>query len=448
MTDMTDTAVRGGYFRDRDIRSLAEDLRAGRTTSVELVEHSLAAIARLDPMLNAFTAVDPQGALAAARDADRELARGGDRGVLHGIPVSVKDLIDVAGQITTSGSLVGPHRAESDAECVRRLRTAGAVIVGKNVLHEFAYGATGDRSAHGASRNPWDTSRISGGSSGGSAVATAAGMVPLAVGTDTAGSVRVPAALCGVVGFKPAYGAVSTLGVRPLAASLDHVGVFASTTSGVADAYAALSGHSPSRGDGPVHVGWIDPTGIGPCDPAIVATVRDALARAGIGVEPTAGLPLPAGEVFSMLSVLQSSQAYSEHIEDVAGHEQSIDAEVLERLRSGRDTAAWQYVHAERRRDGLRAAAADLFGRFDVLAMPAVPTVATRIDQRAHDIDGRSVEVRSALLSLTCPWNLTGHPALSVPAGTVSQLPVGLQLITTPGNEHLIFDLARRIERS
>ncbi|MCC9184615.1 amidase [Mycolicibacterium mageritense] len=206
MTDTVDTAVSPGYFRGRDIRSLAADLRSGRTTSVELVEHSLAAITRLDPILNAFTTVDTEGALAAARTADRERAEGRDRGVLHGIPVSVKDLIDIAGQVTTSGSLAHPRRPETDAECVSRLRAAGAVIVGKNVLHEFAYGATGDRSAHGASRNPWDVNRISGGSSGGSAVATAAGMVPVAVGTDTAGSVRVPAALCGVTGFKPAHG--------------------------------------------------------------------------------------------------------------------------------------------------------------------------------------------------------------------------------------------------
>lgn len=448
MTDIADPAVFNGYFRDRDIHSLAADLRAGHITSAELVEHSLAAIARLNPVLNAFTAVDAEGARTAAREADRERSEGCDRVVLHGIPVSVKDLVDIAGQVTTSGSLVHSGLAEADAECVRRLRAAGAVIVGKNVLHEFAYGATGDRSAHGPSRNPWDVNKISGGSSGGSAVATAAGMVPIAVGTDTAGSVRVPAALCGVTGFKPAYGAIPTAGVRPLAASLDHVGVFATTASGAAEAYAVMAGQPVQPNGAAVRVGWVDPECFGPCDPAVVACVRDALERAGITVDGTAGLPFTAGEVFTVLSILQSSEAYAEHIDDLAGQEHTIDAEVVERLERGRDTAAWQYVRACRQRDTLRAAAADLFGRFDVLAMPTVPTVATDLDQRAHEIDGRAVEVRSVLLSLTCPWNLTGHPALSVPAGTVMDLPVGLQLIAAPGNENMLFELATRIERS
>ncbi|MBU8827108.1 amidase [Mycolicibacterium goodii] len=445
MTETADTTGLTGTFRDHDIPSLADDLRNGRTTSVELVEHSLATIARLDPTLNAFTVVDAEGALDAARRADAELARGDDRGVLHGIPVAIKDLVDVAEHVTTRGSVVHPGPAAADAECVRRLRTAGAVIVGKNVLHEFAFGATGDRSAHGASRNPWDHSRISGGSSGGSAVATAAGMVPLAVGTDTAGSVRVPAALCGVVGFKPAYGAIPAQGVWPLAASLDHVGMFARTAAGVAAAYTAMSGRSPN----PVRaqrVAWLDPSCLGPCDPAIITALFESLRDAQITVDGTVGLPFAAGEVFAALSVLQACEAYTEYTAEAEEHASDIDPEVLGRLLRGRDTPAWQYVRACRQRDRLRAAADDLLTRFDVLAMPAAPTVATRIDQRAHEIDGHAVEVRSALLSLTCPWNLTGHPALSVPAGVVSGLPVGLQLISAPGNEGMLFDLAARIE--
>ncbi|MEN4401047.1 amidase [Mycolicibacterium senegalense] len=447
MTETADTAVVSGYFHDRDIPSLAADLRAGRTTSVQLVEHSLAAIAALDPILNAFTTVDADGAITAAVEADRELSHGHDRGALHGIPVSVKDLIDIAGHVTTSGSQVNSGPAEADAECIRRLRAAGAVIVGKNVLHELAYGATGDRSAHGPSRNPWDTRKISGGSSGGSAVATAAGMVPLAVGTDTAGSVRVPAALCGVVGFKPAYRAIPTAGVHPLAPSLDHVGLFATSARGAADAYTAISGRRPQSTGAAPRVGWFEPAGIGPCDPEIADMARAALARAGITVDGTVGIPFAPGELFSALSVLQAAEAYAEHMDGLAGHEHTIDPEVLDRLLSGRDTAAWKYVRADRKRDALRTAVAALFDRFDVLAMPTVPTVATEIDQREHEIAGQPVEVRSALLSLTCPWNLTGHPALSVPAGTVAALPIGLQLITTRGSEHLIFDLAERIAR-
>jgi aspartyl-tRNA(Asn)/glutamyl-tRNA(Gln) amidotransferase subunit A len=447
MTDIADTSLLSGYFIEHDIDTIARDLRGGRITSVDLVQHSLAAIDRLNPILNAFIAVHAEAAVAAARDADDDLARGHDRGPLHGIPVSVKDIVDIAGQVTTSGSATYlSRRADSDAECVQRLRAAGAVIVGKNVLHEFAYGATGDRSVHGASRNPWDATKISGGSSGGGAVAVAAGMVPLAVGTDTAGSVRVPAALCGIVGFKPAFGAIPTAGVHPLAASLDHVGVFAHTTVDAAHGYAVLAAHPLEHHTVPARVGWVDPTRISPTDPAVIATVRDALDRTGITTDETVELPFVVGELFSVLSTVQSSEAYSEHADTLIRHRDDIDPEVIDRLERGRDTPAWQYIHATRRRDALRAAIAELFQRFDVLAMPTAPTVATEIDQRAHIIDGQAVEVRTALLSLTCPWNLTGHPALTVPAGMLAGLPVGLQLVGMPGREPLLFDLAARIE--
>jgi aspartyl-tRNA(Asn)/glutamyl-tRNA(Gln) amidotransferase subunit A len=301
---------------------------------------------------------------------------------------------------------------------------------------------------HGASRNPWDTNKISGGSSGGGAVAVAAGMVPLAVGTDTAGSVRVPAALCGIVGFKPAFGAIPTEGVHPLAASLDHVGVFAHTTADAAHGYAILAAHPLEHETARARVGWVDPTRIGPTDPAVTATVRDALDRIGMMIDDTVELPFVAGELFSVLSTLQSSEAYSEHADALIRHRDDIDPEVIDRLERGRDMPAWQYLVATRQRDALRAAIAELFRRFDVLAMPTAPTVATRIDQRAHVIDGQAVEVRSALLSLTCPWNLTGHPALTVPAGMLSGLPVGLQLVGLPGRERLLFDLATRIEQA
>jgi aspartyl-tRNA(Asn)/glutamyl-tRNA(Gln) amidotransferase subunit A len=449
MTEIADTSLRNGYYCEHDIDTIAQELRDGRITSVELVQYSLAAIGQFNPILNAFTAVDADGALASARNADDDLARGDDRGPLHGIPVSVKDIVDVAGHVTTSGS--APYltrRAGADAECVRRLRAAGAVIVGKNVLHEFAYGATGDRSVHGASRNPWDVSKISGGSSGGGAVAVAAGMVPLAVGTDTAGSVRVPAALCGVVGFKPAFGAVSTVGVHPLAASLDHVGVFARTTTGAAHGYSAMAAHPLAEDSSPARVSWVDPTCISPTDPCVIAAARGALDRAGIATRDTMALTFVAGELFSVLSTMQSVEAYSEHADILNRHRNDVDDEVIDRLERGRDTPAWQYVKATRKRDKLCAEIAELFQRFDVVAMPTAPTVATDIDQRAHVIDGQTVEVRSALLSLTCPWNLTGHPALTVPAGMVAGLPVGLQLVGMPGRERQLFDLAHRIEQA
>lgn len=246
------------------ISELGLALRRGTTSSVQLVRAALRRIEDRNPTVNAFVLVDSAGALAAAEQADAELAAGRDRGPLHGVPVAVKDLIDIAGLPTTCGSAssFGTARAIEDAEIVARLRRAGAVIVGKTTLHEFAYGATGDRSVHGPSRNPVDPGRMSGGSSGGSAAAVAAGMVPLALGTDTAGSVRVPAALCGVVGFKPAFGALPVSGIHPLAPTLDHVGLFTATSQDALLASLALS-RSPERTpssdlpDAPV--AWIPP---------------------------------------------------------------------------------------------------------------------------------------------------------------------------------------------
>src|SRR5690606_18345475 len=217
----------GGFFTGRTLADIARSLRSGAETPAGLLAGALESV---DPDLNAFVTLDPDGAAAAAERAGEELAAGYDRGPLHGVPVAVKDIIDVAGLPTGMGSAhFDGHVAEADALCVTMLRDAGAVIVGKTGTHEFAYGGTGDVSVNGPVRNPRDRERMPGGSSSGSAAAVAAGTVPLALGTDTGGSVRIPAAFCGIAGFKPPYGAIPTGGVFPLAVSFDHVGVMAAT---------------------------------------------------------------------------------------------------------------------------------------------------------------------------------------------------------------------------
>jgi Asp-tRNA(Asn)/Glu-tRNA(Gln) amidotransferase A subunit family amidase len=447
---MNDHPLTSGFFASRDIPHLGHLLRSGQITSQELVAHSLKAIDEANPTLNAFVSVDPEGALQAAKEADEERARGTDRGPLHGIPVAVKDIIDVAGQPTTSGSALFPDRlATTDATCVNALRIAGAIIIGKTVLHELAYGATGDRSVHGASRNPHDPSRISGGSSGGSAVAVASGMVPLALGTDTVGSVRVPAALCGIVGFKPAFDDISTKGVFPLAESLDHVGVFATTVRDAAVAYAALTG--ASAGTAPVSpdeaaVGWIDPTSIGAVEPTVSRQTQRALEAAVRHIEQVE-LPTTPGALFALSATVQSSEAYAAHVGNVDKGSAVIDREVLARLQAGSRVPAWEYLHATEKRTAFRTLIDDLFTKVDLLALPTVPTTATEIGTRTHQINGVASEIRSALLSLTSPWNLTGHPALTLPAGTIDGLPVGLQLIAPHGQEQLLFALAELIEQ-
>ncbi|WP_052422749.1 amidase [Nonomuraea candida] len=464
-----------GPFAGRTLAGLARDLRDGRATATGLAERALDAAAALDPALNAFVTVDAAGALAAARRADAELAAGVDRGPLHGLPVAVKDLIDVAGLPATMGSRhFAGHVPDADAVCVTRLRAAGAVIVGKTTTHEFAYGPTGDRSANGPSRNPRDTGRMSGGSSGGSAAAVAAGVVPLAIGTDTGGSVRIPAALCGVAGFKPAYGAIPADGVFPLSRSLDHVGVLAGGAADCLLAYHCLTsgavpggpGPAPARdttgtageagspggpggeaggpggeAGGPVRVAWLDPGCLFDGDRRVVDTVRALLGE-------VAEVRLPEGfgeEVRETYLAVQSCETAEVHAERLARAPELFDPEVLERLRAAAELPGWRYVRALRARERLAGAVAALFGGHDVIALPTVPIVAPPLDRREIEVAGRPVAVRPALLALTSPWNVFGLPALTVPAGTVAGLPVGLQLVCRPGAEPLLFSTAARV---
>ncbi|MFC4589484.1 amidase [Sphaerisporangium corydalis] len=438
-----------GFFAGRTITGLARDLDAGVLSAAELVEHALDAIVALDQALNAFVTVDAGGARLAARRADAERAAGTHRGPLHGIPVAVKDIIDTAGLATRMGSAhFADHVPAQDATCVRRLREAGAIIVGKTTTHEFAYGPTGDRSHNGPSRNPHDPARMTGGSSGGSAAAVAAGMVPLAVGTDTGGSVRIPAALCGVVGFKPAFGAVPVDGVFPLASSLDHVGVLAGTAEDCALAFHVLSGRpqgpaaaeADDEGDaGAPRVGWLASDAATLADPMVSGLVRAAFP--GSDEIPFSGV----SELFGTYAAIQGSEAYAVHADRVARAPELFDPEVLRRLRHASAVPGWRYVRALEARASFRRHAAGLLGRYDLLALPSVAVAAPPIDARDLDLGGVQVKVRDVLLALTSPWNLAGLPALSVPAGTVGGLPVGAQLVCAPGRERTLFAYADRL---
>jgi aspartyl-tRNA(Asn)/glutamyl-tRNA(Gln) amidotransferase subunit A len=450
----------GGFFTGRTLADLGRALRSGEQTAQSLVARVLESA---DPDLNAFVHLDPELAQENARWADKELARGVDLGPLHGIPVAVKDIIDVAGFRTGMGSAhFDGHVAGSDAACVRRLRNAGAVIVGKTGTQEFAFGATGDVSASGPVRNPHDRSRMSGGSSSGSAVAVAAGMVPLALGTDTGGSVRIPSAFCGVAGFKPAHGAIPVDGVFPLSRSLDHVGVLAGTAADCLTAYRVLTtppeatppgatppGVTSTAGARPANqlpedaprpveeiarqgrVAWIEPPA---ADPEVVRTVRTLFPDAHPEQLDFAGLR----EVFI---AIEFSEAYDVHAERIAAAPGLYLPATLGRLEESGRMPGWRLVRALRERERYVREIAALLDRYDYLAMPTMPVTAPEIGATENEFG----PLTALLVSLTSPWNVLGLPALSVPAGTVGGLPVGAQLVTRRGGESILFEAAERL---
>ncbi|MDX3434313.1 amidase [Streptomyces sp. ME01-18a] len=428
-----------------EIEVLAEALRLGETTAEALTRRALARIADRNDELGAFAVVDRERAVSAARQADDELADGHDRGPLHGIPMAVKDLIDVAGLPATRGSAhFAGHRADDDAACVRRLRDAGAVIIGTTVTHEFGYGPTGDRGLHGPARNPHELRRMAGGSSGGSAAAVAAGMVPAALGTDTGGSARIPAAMCGIAGYKPAFGRVGSDGVFPLAPSLDHVGVLGVTARDcrlVVDALAPQ--HSPPHSPvGAVaRIGWLETQSLAPVTPAVADLTRGALAQHDV----TQVLVDTPGTMWEAFSAIQNSEAFATHADRVRERPELFDPEVLDRLRSASETPGWRYIQALHAREAARVYMSGLLEHFDLLASPTVGITAPLLGQREISFDGSSHPVRSTLLALTSPWNLLGFPALTVPAGYVGRLPVGVQLICPPDREELLFAVADSI---
>jgi len=451
MTDLSVSAcalaVEPGFFRGRGIDELQQAMAEGGLTAQDLVRHAGAAIERLNPLLNAFVHVDIGAALEAARELDAERAQGKVRGPLHGIPVAIKDNVDTSDMPTTMGAahFLG-HRPAADARCVALLREAGAIVVGKTLTHEFAYGPTGDRSVQGASRNPWRTSQITGGSSAGSAAAVASGMVPVALGTDTGGSVRVPSALCGLVGFKPTHGRVAAEGVFPLSTTLEDAGVLANSVQEAQWFMQALSGGAiaPAAAagtDGP-RVAWVPNAPFAIDDSAVTACARAAAERlAGGPLREASDVTRHARALQSALGAIQRAEAYEVHAERVENEPAKFDPEVLERLRASRGVLGWEYVRALKERARLQNEFARLFRDIDVLALPTVAITAPALQQRSVAGPG-SAGVRETLLGLTNPWNVLGLPAITLPAGWVNGMPVGLQLVAAAGSDEALLALA------
>ncbi len=386
------------------LHELSTRIRSREVSPVEATEASLERIERLNPMLNSFITVTADQALEAARAAEREIASGSYRGPLHGVPVGVKDLCQTKGVRTTAASkFLSDWLPDEDAAVVERLREAGAVIVGKTHLHEWALGATGVNPHYGPARNPWDPSRITGGSSSGSGNGVAAGLCFAAIGSDTGGSIRMPAALCGITGIKPTYGRVSLRGVVPLATSLDHVGPMARTVRDCAIVLEAIAGHDPADPDSaaaPVE-GWaaqldggiaglrigVPRAAFDDAEPEITARVREAIGTLGGLGAVVKELDLPAIQAYwppAAAVLLAEAAAY--HRERVEQRPQDFGDDVLLRLTSGLDIRAVDYVAAwQAMREARRTCDDALLAEVDLLAMPTTIRTAVPIDSVSSD---------------------------------------------------------------
>ena len=420
------------------ITDVAPRLAARAVSSVEITQACVDVIARRNAELKAFITIFADEALAQASLADADIAAGRYLGPLHGVPVSLKDLIDVAGAPTTAASRVRAGTvADRDASIVTRLRKAGAIIIGKCNLHEFAFGTTGEESAFGRTLNPADLTRSPGGSSGGSAVSVATGMALASVGTDTGGSIRIPAAACGCVGLKPTFGEFPSDGIVPLSRSLDHIGPIARTVGDASLVYHALRGSnlSAAAGDAKVpslslRLGLPGPYFMDILDEEVRERFGEAVRRlrsAGVGVGE---VRIPHAAVApSVYLAIQLPEASAYHATALERQPQDYLPGVRQRLELGRYVLAEDYVRAQRGRDLLRREVDAALGGCDALVLPTLPIPAPRFGETTVSIGGKAEPVRGLMLRLTQLFNLTGHPAISIPCGTTAAgLPCGLQL--------------------
>ncbi|MFF4189342.1 amidase [Streptomyces sp. NPDC001691] len=446
------------------LAAAADAIRARRLSPVELTDSVLEHIALREPRLQAYVTVAADRARSAAREAEHDIAAGRHRGPLHGIPMALKDLIDVAGSATTASSRVrADHRAHTDSTVAARLARAGAVLLGKTHTHEFAYGLTTPQT-----HNAWDTDRVAGGSSGGSAVAVAAGMATFALGTDTGGSIRVPSALNGVVGLKPTYGLVPRHGVTSLSWSLDHVGPITRTAEDAGLVLTALAGHDPRDpaslaapvADYRPQAG-ADLTGLRVGVPRIYyfdhvdAEIEEAVRRA-IDQLQDLGARLVEVEI-PMTRYIQATQWGLMVPEATAYHENTLrtvpdlyqsDVRVL--LEAGELMTAGDYLRAQRSRTLMRQEWARVFKEVDLIAAPTVPTTAVRAGQETLTwADGTVEGVSDAYVRLSSPANITGAPSLSLPVGHDSAgLPIGMQLLGRPLGEAVLLRVGHAYEQS
>ncbi len=443
---------------------IATRVRARETSAEAIVRGTLDLIQQQNPLLNCFTSVLAEQAVEDARGIDRRIAAGADPGPLAGVPFGVKDLFDVAGVVTLAGSKIlgGNSPARADATLVQRLKQAGAVLVGCQNMDEFAYGFTTENSHYGVTRNPHDSGRVAGGSSGGSAAAVAAGLLPLSLGSDTNGSIRVPASFCGIFGLKPTFGRLPRTGTFPFVHDLDHLGPFARNVRYLALAYDLMQGNdagdpacatraielaSPTldAGIAGIRTGvlqdWFED---GASDQALAAV--DHVARA---LGPVMRVALPeAHRARAAAFCITCASGAALHRQRLQSQPQDFDPATRDRFFAGTMLPATVLVQAQRFRRWFAAAAAQLFTRVDILLAPSTPTVAPFIGQQMMRLGSSEVPTRPNIGLYTQPISFIGLPVVAVPVWAGTGLPIGVQVIAPPWQEALALRVAAHLERN
>ena len=457
------------------LRELSSLISSRRISCVELIDQTLGKIRRLNPMLNAFITITEDSARRDAKHADSLIRRGKYLGPLHGIPISVKDLIYIKGVRSTSGSkILSDFVPTYDSTVITKLRSAGAIIVGTNNTHEFACGITNINPHFGSSINPWDTTRISGGSSGGSAVAVSAGMSSATIGTDTSGSIRVPSSLCGIFGLKPTYGRVSKYGVMPLAPSIDHIGPLARSAWDIAAILKIIAGHDPHDGS----------SAAVPVPDYLKDILRKTSLLAANGSEKNRGkdfkLAIPKQFFFDIIDpkvmdvftefvekitacgistsrvdmkstekigdtwrAFRLGESAATHSEWVSARRQDYGDDVIKMLDKGMQITAVHYINAHKWKEEIKQSFLRAVEGYDAMLVPTTIIPAPLLNQNEVNIGDKMHEVYPSLSRLTTVFDVTGLPALNVPAGFVGdRLPVGVQLVGRPFEESQILKIA------
>ena len=447
---------------DLTLSEAAELLRTRQISPVELVQANLERIEALDDEINAFITLTADSALRSAQQAESEITHGEYRGPLHGIPLALKDLFETAGVRTTAGStFFSDYIPERDATVVKRLKAAGAILLGKLNMHEIALGVTNVNPHYGPCRNPWDLTRISGGSSGGSAAALAADMCMGSLGTDTGGSIRIPASLCGVVGLKPTRGRVSLHGVVPLSWNLDHPGPMARRVQDVALLLQAIAGYDPQDPASqavPVPdyleeitsgiAGWRIALAVDEffsrAEPEVLAAVREAAqVMETLGASVSEASPPEAHAAAAANGLMTTSDGAAFHRERLAENPGGFGEDVLRRLQAGSAYTSTEYILARRTQSLARRRFERFFEDYDILLCPATPIPAPLIE------GPDAVEQAARLTRFTAPFNLTGLPAIALPCGFTSEgLPIGLEMVAKPWSEGALLRAAYTYEQA